>query len=71
MSFRAQVSDAVGALGTLAYENGKVSYSSFNEESEDPLNDARAILSRESIPFDLMRFQEVVRMRSEGWVLIQ
>lgn len=66
-----QVSDATGEVGHLSYTQGSVMEQSFGEAVTDPLNDARDVLKRLEIPFDLMMFREVVQLASQGWSIKQ
>jgi len=66
-----QVSDAIGAMGKLIYRQGRIVACAFDEDAPDPLNDGRAVLRKESIPFDLLMFREVVQMVGDGWMVKQ
>jgi len=70
-AFIMQVSDSTGAVGHLSYSNGQVTDSQFDEEAADPLNEARDIVKRHGIPFDLKMFREVVPLTTQGWLLKQ
>jgi hypothetical protein len=66
-----QVSDAIGAMGKLIYRDGGLVTCVFDEDATDPLNDGRAVLRQEGIPFDLLMFREVVRLVADGWLVKQ
>lgn len=71
MAVVVQVADAIGAVGMLVYECGQVTVSRFDEDANDPLNDARAFLKEQQIPFDLCLFHEVIRLTTSGWLAKQ
>jgi hypothetical protein len=64
-----QVSDVTGEVGCLSYAEGKVMNYEFGESANDPLNDARSVLKKLGIPYDLMMFKEVVQLASQGWMI--
>src|SRR5581483_4489466 len=66
-----QVSEVTGELGYLSYAEGSVVTCESGETANDPLNDARSVLKKLGIPFDLMMFREVVQLASQGWLIKQ
>jgi hypothetical protein len=66
-----QVSDATGEVGCLSYAEGTVIDCEFGEAVYAPLSDARSILQKLRIPFNLMMFKEVVQLASQGWLIKQ
>ena len=67
----AQLAETIGAAGYLVYSNSKVSEFYFDENAEDPREDILNLLKRHSIPFHLMMFSEVFKLKDEGWLVKQ
>ena len=66
-----QLSEITGSCGHVVLSNGRIVAARFDEDSADPLADARATIRSFGIPFDVMTFREVAQDRSRRWELIQ
>jgi hypothetical protein len=66
-----QLAGTIDSWGCACCSAGQLLESKWHENDTDPLNALRAYLQDRGIACDLITFREAVRLRGEGWTIVE
>ena len=65
-----QIADVVGASGYAVYDRGNVVASYFSDTDDNAAKTVIAVLKENGVPFSIITFRDVIRMRGQGWQIV-